>query len=79
MNNNYNRNLILNLDSVFTNYGKQANVPMLSAMVNGITQILDFNAKYYDKITPTAELLPLKKKVVEQTKGWLGIEGGKGV
>lgn len=76
LNNSFNRNLIVNVDKLFTDYGKKNNVEVLASMVAGVNSILDFNNDYYSFGAKPAELLPLKKKVIEQTRGWLGIDGG---
>lgn len=77
LNNNFNRLLILQVDKTFTEYGKKSGVEVLSAMVTGVNAVLDFNNDYYGKFAPAAELLPLKKNVIEQTRGWLGIDGNQ--
>ena len=76
INNSFNRNLIVNVDKLFTDYGKKNNVEVLASMIAGVNSILDFNNDYYSFGAKPAELLPLKKKVIEQTRGWLGIDGG---
>ena len=76
LNNSFNRNLIVNVDKLFTDYGKKNNVEVLASMIAGVNSILDFNNDYYSFGAKPAELLPLKKKVIEQTRGWLGIDGG---
>ena len=76
LNNSFNRNLIVNIDKLFTDYGKKNNVEVLASMIAGVNSILDFNNDYYSFGAKPAELLPLKKKVIEQTRGWLGIDGG---
>ena len=76
LNNSFNRNLITSVDKLFADFGKKNNVEVLASMVAGVNSILDFNNDYYSFGAKPAELLPLKKKVIEQTRGWLGIDGG---
>ena len=76
LNNSFNRNLITSVDKLFSDFGKKNNVEVLASMVAGVNSILDFNNDYYSFGAKPAELLPLKKKVIEQTRGWLGIDGG---
>lgn len=75
LNNAFNRNLLLSVDKVFTDYGKQHNVLILSALMQGVNQLMDFNADYYGKFEGETKLLPIRKKVVQNMRGWLGISG----
>jgi hypothetical protein len=49
LNNAFNRNLLLSVDKVFADYGKQHNVLILAALMQGVNQLMDFNADYYGK------------------------------
>lgn len=73
----YNRNLLLSIDKIFTEYAKQSHVAILSQLVQGVGAVLNFNNKYYTNLMPKADLLPIKQKVVDNVKGWLGIDGDK--
>lgn len=73
LNNAFNRNLLLSVDKVFADYGKQHNVLILSALMQGVNQLMDFNANYYGKFEGETKLLPIRKKVVQNMRGWLGI------
>lgn len=75
LNNAFNRNLLLSVDKVFSDYGKQHNVLILSALMQGVNQLMDFNANYYGKFEGETKLLPIRKKVVQNMRGWLGISG----
>ena len=75
LNNAFNRNLLLSVDKVFADYGKQHNVLILSALMQGVNQLMDFNANYYGKFEGETKLLPIRKKVVQNMRGWLGISG----
>lgn len=44
LNNAFNRNLLLSVDKVFADYGKQHNVLILSALMQGVNQLMDFNS-----------------------------------
>ena len=70
----YNKNMLLTIDKLFTDYGKQHNVAVLATLLNSVGSVLDFNAKYYSNFTKPAELLPLKKKAISNVQGWLGID-----
>lgn len=73
----YNRNLLLSVDKLFTEYGKKHNVLVLATLLNSVSNVLDFNAGYYSNFTKPAELLPIKKRVVENVQGWLGFDDNK--
>ena len=73
LNNAFNRNLLLSVDKVFADYGKQHNVLILAALMQGVNQLMDFNADYYGKFEGETKLLPIRKKVVQNMRGWLGI------
>ena len=75
LNNAFNRNLLLSVDKVFADYGKQHNVLILSALMQGVNQLMNFNADYYGKFEGETKLLPIRKKVVQNMRGWLGISG----
>ena len=75
LNNAFNRNLLLSVDKVFADYGKQHNVLILSALMQGVNQLMNFNADYYGKFEGETRLLPIRKKVVQNMRGWLGISG----
>ena len=75
LNNAFNRNLLLSVDKVFADYGKQHNVLILAALMQGVNQLMDFNADYYGKFEGETKLLPIRKKVVQNMRGWLGISG----
>ena len=72
LNNAFNRNLLLSVDKVFADYGKQHNVLILAALMQGVNQLMDFNADYYGKFEGETKLLPIRKKVVQNMRGWLG-------
>ena len=73
LNNAFNRNLLLSVDKVFADYGKQHNVLILAALMQGVNQLMNFNADYYGKFEGETKLLPIRKKVVQNMRGWLGI------
>ena len=74
INNQYNRTLLLSVDKLFTEYGKSNNPLILGALIGGVSNVLDFNAKYYSNLESKAKLLPIRARVQENVRGWLGIE-----
>ena len=74
VNNQYNRTLLLSVDKLFTEFGKSENPLLMGQMIGGVMNVMDFNAKFYSNLTPNAKLLPIKAKVLENVRGWLGIE-----
>lgn len=75
INNQYNRTLLLSVDKLFVEYGKTENPLLMGQLISGVMSVMDFNAKFYSNLTPNAKLLPLRAKVLDNVKGWLGIEG----
>lgn len=71
----YNKNLLLSVDKLFTDFGKKHNVAILASLINGVGAVLNYNQSYYSNFQGNAELLPLKQKAIEQVQGWLGIDG----
>jgi hypothetical protein len=74
INNQYNRTLLLSVDKLFNDYGKGNNPLILESLITGVSSIMDFNAKYYSNFESKAKLLPIRARVQENVKGWLGIE-----
>lgn len=75
VNNEYNRTLLLSVDKLFVEFGKSQNPLLMGQLIGGVMNVMDFNAKFYSNLTPNAKLLPLRAKVLDNVKGWLGIEG----
>ena len=74
VNNEYNRTLLLSVDKLFVEFGKSQNPLLMGQLIGGVMNVMDFNAKFYSNLTPNAKLLPIKAKVLENVRGWLGIE-----
>lgn len=74
INNQYNRTLLLSVDKLFLEFGKSQNPLLMGQLIGGVMNVLDFNAKYYSNLTPNAKLLPLRARVLDNVRGWLGIE-----
>lgn len=74
INNQYNRTLLLSMDKLFSDFGKTENPLLMGQMIGGVMNVMDFNAKFYSNLAPKAKLLPIKAKVLENVRGWLGIE-----
>lgn len=74
LNNLYNRNLLLSVDRIFKQfYGKSGEI-LGAAIAGGVSKVIDFNNRYYSNLTGNAKLLPIKNKVLENLKGWLGLD-----
>jgi hypothetical protein len=72
--NAHNRNMLLTVDKLFADYSKKHNVIILAQLMQGVGAVLNYNQKYYSNLMPNTDLLPLKKKVVENMQGWLGFD-----
>jgi len=77
LNNAFNRNLMLTVDNIFAAFYKQASPIIVTALVGGVSKVIDFNDRYFSTLTKDAKLLPIKEKVMKNVKEWLGIEGDK--
>lgn len=74
INNQYNRTLLLSVDKLFAEYSKANNPLILASLIGGVSNIMDFNAKYYSNLEKQAKLLPIRERVLTNVRGWLGIE-----
>ena len=74
INNQYNRTLLLSVDKLFAEYSKANNPLILASLLGGVSNIMDFNAKYYSNLEKQAKLLPIRERVLTNVRGWLGIE-----
>lgn len=74
INNQYNRTLLLSVDKLFAEYSKVNNPLILASLIGGVSNIMDFNAKYYSNLEKQAKLLPIRERVLTNVMGWLGIE-----
>lgn len=70
--NAHNRNMLLTVDKLFADYSKKHNVMVLAQLMQGVGAVLNYNDNYYSNFSGKTELLPLKKRVVENMQGWLG-------
>lgn len=70
-----NKRLLQNIDSVFAQYVKTDGVVIAKTMMDGISQILDFNGKYFKNFATHAELQPLIPQVKTLIQSWLGLNG----
>lgn len=75
LNNAFNRNLMLTVDAIFARFYRQASPIIVAALMGGVSKVIDFNDKYYSTLTKDAKLLPIKEKVMNNVKEWLGLEG----
>lgn len=70
-----NKRLLANVDTIFNQYVKTDGIVIAKTMVDGISQILDFNGKYFKNFATHAELADIKPVVMELMKSWLGLKG----
>lgn len=73
LNNSFNRNLMLKIDVLFADFYKQATPLIVTAIVGGVSKVIDFNNKYYGLMEPSAKLLPIKERVLKNVTDWLGV------
>lgn len=74
LNNQYNRNLLLSVDKLFTDFSKINNPIILDTLLTSVGTLMEFNHNYYSNLESKAKLLPIKAKVFNSLKGWLGVE-----
>lgn len=77
INNDYNRRLLLTIDKVFEDYKKYQSDKLLSVIVGGAMEILDFNTNYFGMMDGNAKLKKITPQVKDTLKYWLGIKGDK--
>lgn len=70
-----NKRLLANIDNVFIQYVKTDGIVIAKTMMDGISEILDFNGKYFKNFVGHAELQSIKPVVMELVKSWLGLKG----
>lgn len=72
-NNAANRNLLQRIDKIFGNWAAENNTAVLNTLLTGVNGLMNFNERYYSNFAGEANILPLKKKVLKNINGWLGI------
>ena len=72
-----NRYIIDKIDAVFDGWTRKFGVGLAGTLVDGVTDLIVFNKKYFSEITTQAKLSPINKQVIESLHGWLGIDGNK--
>lgn len=70
-----NKRLLANIDKIFIQYVEKDGIEIAKVMMDGISQILDFNGKYFKNFATHAELAPLKPQVKSVIESWLGLKG----
>ena len=70
-----NKRLLANIDKIFAEYVKTDGIVIAKTMMDGISQILDFNGKYFKNFATHAELAPLAPQVKSLIESWLGLKG----
>lgn len=79
LNNAFNRNLMLQVDAIFTSFYKVASPVIVAAISGGVSKVIDFNDKYYNILQPEAKLLPIKERVMKNIKDWLGVDSDNNI
>ena len=77
LNNDYNRRLLLTIDKVFQEYKQKQSEQIISIIVRGAMEILDFNTNYFSIMDGKAKLKKITPEVKDTLKVWLGIKGDK--
>lgn len=77
INNTYNRNLLVSLDKMFTDFTKKNAPVLIHEIVSGVGSIMNFNSRFYSNFAGDAKLLPIRNKVRESVGAWLGIKNGE--
>lgn len=77
LNNTYNRNLLLSLDKMFSDFTKKNAPVLIHEIISGVGSIMDFNSRFYSNFEGEAKLLPIRKKVRENVGAWLGLKDGE--
>ena len=77
LNNDYNRRLLLTIDKVFQEYKQKQSEQIISIIVGGAMEILDFNTNYFSIMDGKAKLKKITPAVKDTIKVWLGIKGDK--
>ena len=77
LNNGYNRRLLLTIDKVFQEYKQKQSEQIISIIVGGAMEILDFNTNYFSIMDGKAKLKKITPAVKDTLKVWLGIKGDK--
>ena len=77
LNNDYNRRLLLTIDKVFQEYKQKQSEQIISIIVGGAMEILDFNTNYFSIMDGKAKLKKITPAVKDTLKVWLGIKGDK--
>ena len=77
LNNDYNRRLLLTIDKVFQEYKQKQSEQIISIIVGGAMEILDFNTNYFSIMDGKAKLKKITPAVKDTLNVWLGIKGDK--
>jgi hypothetical protein len=72
-----NRYIVNKIDTVFDKWIKKNGVGLAATLVDGVSELVTFNAKYFSAMESKTKLAPINKQVIESLNGWLGIEGNK--
>jgi hypothetical protein len=68
-----NKRLLSLFDSVFTKYNDTASLEVIKAIIDGVQQIVNFNADYFTALAPKSQLTPITNQAATLIDTWLGI------
>lgn len=68
-----NKRMIALVDNVFTDYAKGKGLEVAASVIKGVSQVMDFNGKYFEVFTEPAKLAPIHDVVKGNLTDWLGI------
>lgn len=68
-----NKRLLTLLDQVFTRYGSNYSLETVKTIIDGVTQIVNFNSQYFTALTGKTDIAPIKAEATVLINSWLGI------
>jgi hypothetical protein len=68
-----NKRLLALFDAVFKKYTDATTPATIKTLLDGVQQIIDFNAQYFAVLAPKSQLIPIKTDVQKLIDSWLGI------
>ena len=75
-----NKRLLSLFETVYSNYNATASLAVIKTIIDGVQQIIDFNAQYFTALAPKSQLAPITSQASALIDSWLGIsDDGKTV
>lgn len=78
VNNLKNKRLLGLIDQAYQKYSTTAGLEVVKAIVEGVQQVTDFNASYFQPFGKPAQMVSIKNNVLGMVKSWLGIDEATG-